>query len=277
MFEAERIPKRGKAPDVMGGFAFVQVGDAADYIRKALAEHVVSMMPSQVDVVGETEHPTSKGGTMTTLELRVTWTLTDGESGETATIQSFGAGADTGDKYSGKAMTNAMKYALLAGFLLSTGDDVELADSSDRRANRTEVYSASNLPPQANRSPDGGLIGIVEATDKITSDYLIRPDPEGVNHLGFRLKDGRSGMLVEASGEVAESLMVVRENLIGQRVVVWGRIEQRETGKRLQNGRPITYSACVLERLTGPNGLVIPSEPTPTQADDSELDALVAA
>ena len=57
------------------------------------------------------------GGTMTTVDLVVTWTLTDGESGETIEIQSFGAGADGGDKYSGKASTSAMKYALLSGFL----------------------------------------------------------------------------------------------------------------------------------------------------------------
>jgi hypothetical protein len=39
MYEAERIPKRGKAPAAMGGFEFVQVGDAADFIRKALTTH----------------------------------------------------------------------------------------------------------------------------------------------------------------------------------------------------------------------------------------------
>ena len=125
MWEAERIPKNGIAPAVMGGYRFVQVGDAADYIRKALAEKVITMMPTAVRVINQTDRPTAKGGIMTTVDLVVDWTLTDGESGESIVIQSFGAGADGGDKYSGKASTSAMKYALLSGFLLSTGEDTE--------------------------------------------------------------------------------------------------------------------------------------------------------
>ena len=56
MYEAERIPKRGRAPAAMGGFEFVQVGDAADVIRKALAEHKVSMIPSAIEFVDSIEH-----------------------------------------------------------------------------------------------------------------------------------------------------------------------------------------------------------------------------
>ena len=128
MYEAERIPKNGTAPAVLGGYPFVQVGDAADYIRKALAEHVVTMMPTTVRILSQTDRETKAGGSMTTVDIMVDWTLTDGESGESIVIQSFGAGADGGDKYSGKAQTNAMKYALLMGFLLSTGEDPELGE-----------------------------------------------------------------------------------------------------------------------------------------------------
>ena len=93
MYEAERIPKNGTAPAVMGGDRVGQGGDAADFIRRALAEKVISMVPSAVEVLDKTEHETKSGGSMTTVDLRVTWTLTDGESGETASIVSSGAGA----------------------------------------------------------------------------------------------------------------------------------------------------------------------------------------
>jgi hypothetical protein len=126
MYEAERIPKNGRAPDAMGGFPFVQVGDAADFIRKALADKIITMMPTAVRIISQTDRPTKSGGSMTTVDLITDWTITDGESGESIVIQSFGAGADGGDKYSGKAQTNAMKYALLMGFLLSTGDEPEM-------------------------------------------------------------------------------------------------------------------------------------------------------
>ena len=61
MAEVERIPKNGKAPAAMGGFPFVQVGDAADAIRKALAQRGVSMLPTGLEVVGEQEHETKSG------------------------------------------------------------------------------------------------------------------------------------------------------------------------------------------------------------------------
>jgi hypothetical protein len=158
MYEAERIPKNGIAPREMGGFGFVQVGDAADYVRKALGEKVISMLPTKVTILGQTEHATKSGGSVTVVDLITEWTLTDGESGESITIESFGAGADSGDKYSGKAQTNAMKYALLMGFLLSTGDDPELGDGAERRTvqeapERSQMRAASSpaLPDHTDR------------------------------------------------------------------------------------------------------------------------------
>jgi hypothetical protein len=146
MYEADRIPKNGKAPAAMGGFAFVQVGDAADYIRKALGEHVVTMMPTAVRIINQADRATKAGGSMTTVDIVTDWTLTDGESGESIVIQSFGAGADGGDKYSGKAQTNAMKYALLMGFLLSTGDDPEMGDGPAKAVPQRPQAPAPAVP-----------------------------------------------------------------------------------------------------------------------------------
>ena len=151
MWEAERIPKNGTAPTAMGGFKFVQVGDAADAIRKALAEKSVSMIPTAIEIVSETEHPTSSGKMMTTLTVRTTWTLTDGDSGESTVIQSIGSGADMGDKAAPKAQSSAMKYALLMGFLLSTGDDPEQTDTSDRQA-RGSRPAPPHLPARVDTS-----------------------------------------------------------------------------------------------------------------------------
>ena len=152
MWEAERIPKNGRAPQAMGGFPFVQVGDAADFIRKALAEKVITMMPTAVRVISQQDRATKSGGTMTTVDIVTAWTLTDGESGESIVIQSFGAGGDGGDKYSGKAQTNAMKYALLMGFLLSTGDDPELGDNH-QPATPPARATAAQPPPTAPSGP----------------------------------------------------------------------------------------------------------------------------
>jgi len=145
MLAVGRIPKNGTAPAAMGGYKFVQVGDAADAIRKELGARGVSMLPEAIDEISLQIGGGARGNT-TTQTVRTTWRLTDGETGETATIQSMGTGQDNGDKYSPKAQTNAMKYALLMGFLLSTGDDPEASDLSEPIAGPGITIAASNVP-----------------------------------------------------------------------------------------------------------------------------------
>jgi hypothetical protein len=281
MYEVERIPKNGIGPKEQGSYPFVRAGDAADVIRKALADKVVTMMPTHVQVVGQSDRPTSKGGTMTTVDLVVDWTITDGDSGESITLQTFGAGADTGDKYSGKAMTSAMKYAFLAGFLLSTGDDTENQDTSDRRSAAATVYSGNNPPPPMDRpgnvkvgsSPrpttheataDGGLVGIAQLGDA-PADYQLREEPEGWA-LSFKLMDGRKGFRVVARDDLAQALAVVQSEVIGQRVICHGKMGTASFSK---DGRTITYNVLDLERIEASEWTL----PAPSDVD-AELAAL---
>jgi hypothetical protein len=101
----------------------VQASAVADKVREQLSKLSVSMTPTQIDVISEGLTPSGKQALLT---LRFTWTLTDGETGETLSFQSIGTGADSGDKAAYKAATGALKYALLTGFLIPTGDDPEV-------------------------------------------------------------------------------------------------------------------------------------------------------
>lgn len=237
MAEAGRIPKNGsyKQPGEYGHFKFVQVGDAADSIRTALGTRGVSMLPSAVEVVGETEHATKSGGTMTTVTIRTTWTLVDGESGETATIQSIGTGADAGDKASPKAQTNAMKYALLMGFLLSTGDDPETSDSSDRRPRQSSgsASGAPEAPEPSVRESEGGLIGVASLGKSAPVDGELRETPDGWS-VGFVIGEGREKVQVVATGDWAQSLATVLPTVMGERVQVYGPVhpETMRVGQR---------------------------------------------
>lgn len=240
MYEAERIPKNGTAPAAMGGFKFVQVGDAADAIRKALAEQKISMIPTGIEVIGESEHPTSSGKMMTTLTVRTTWTLTDGDSGETTVIQSIGAGADMGDKAAPKAQSSAMKYALLMGFLLSTGDDPEQTDTSDRQSRS----APPRLPPRVDESaqdPQPSTEPYVETEEIIGRErrrgiirkgsaegYKLeaRIGPEG-HVIGFKLETSKGNIpqcvvagplgetLFQATGGKPEALLGVPSTVAG--------------------------------------------------------------
>lgn len=111
------------------GYKFVQASAVADKVREQLSKLNVSMTPTQVDVLSEGLTPSGKQSLLT---LRFTWTLTDGDSGETISFQSVGTGADSGDKAAYKAATGALKYALLTGFLIPTGDDPEADAATDR-------------------------------------------------------------------------------------------------------------------------------------------------
>ena len=111
------------------GYKFVQASAVADKVREQLTKLNVSMTPTQIDVISEGLTPSGK---QTLLTLRFTWTLTDGDSGETISFQSVGTGADSGDKAAYKAATGALKYALLTGFLIPTGDDPESDTTTDK-------------------------------------------------------------------------------------------------------------------------------------------------
>lgn len=278
MYEADRIPKNGTAPAAMGGFKFVQVGDAADVIRKALAEQKVSMIPTAIELVSEADHATSSGKTMSTVTVRTTWTLTDADSGESIVIQSMGSGADMGDKAIPKAQTNAMKYALLMGFLLSTGDDPEMTDSSDRRGERNLRVGAADYQPPAEKPPpppahDGGLIGTA-AVGKAPADFEIRERAEGGWAVAFRLTDGRKSMKVIAYDALAEALHAVKANVIDQRVQCWGVVSD-ETFTPKGTTKSITYQVLTLNRIeTADFTLPSPDVAAMTVDASEELDAL---
>jgi hypothetical protein len=122
------VPKGGT--NQAQGYKFVQASAVADKVREQLAKLNVSMTPTTIDVISEGVTPSGKQALLT---LRFTWTLTDGDSGETISFQSIGTGADSGDKAAYKAATGALKYALLTGFLIPTGDDPEADPATDNQ------------------------------------------------------------------------------------------------------------------------------------------------
>jgi hypothetical protein len=67
------------------------------------------------------------------------YTFMDVDTAEEITVKVAGEGLDAGDKAPYKAMTGALKYALLQSFLLATGDDPE-----DERTNSANYSSMTH-------------------------------------------------------------------------------------------------------------------------------------
>lgn len=128
------------------GYKYVQAAAVADKIRNEFSERGLTMIPETIAV---TESGLTPSGKQALITLLITWKITDSESGEFVTFQSVGSGSDSTDKAVYKAMTGALKYALLLGFLIPTGDDPEnekVLDQATVAAVGKKLFSNESAP-----------------------------------------------------------------------------------------------------------------------------------
>lgn len=149
MKAVERVPKRGR--NAFHGYDYATEADIAAEVRKAMAERHLMLVP---DVVETSWHdvPRKAGGVDRIATLKVKFTLMDGDSGEELAFHVLGEGQDGGDKATYKAMTGAIKYALLKLFLIPTGDDPEI--DSSKPGTSADAKAASSERGSAPRSSD---------------------------------------------------------------------------------------------------------------------------
>ncbi|MCY1042670.1 ERF family protein [Corallococcus sp. bb12-1] len=122
MGEVERVPKSGR--NDFHRYDYATEADIVSAVRKAMADRALMLIPSVVKTEWH-EVERSKGGKDRLVTLTVQFTLHDGDSGEEKSFEVLGEGQDQGDKATYKALTGAVKYALLKLFLIPTGDDPE--------------------------------------------------------------------------------------------------------------------------------------------------------
>ena len=116
------IQKRGF--NERNNYSYVTAADLAGAVGDILAELGVVIVPSLESITYEAGR---NGGAEVSRSAQVvmSYTFTDVDTGEAITAKVAGQGLDSGDKAPYKAMTGALKYALLQSFLLATGDDPE--------------------------------------------------------------------------------------------------------------------------------------------------------
>lgn len=119
-----RIEKRGVAPAAMGGFKFVQVTDVMEALKPLLDARGILLRPDAEDIRLDLYPREGRDGPGVLATVRVAlYAVKDGE--EVLLARTYGQGADTQDKATGKATTSALKQALLIAFSIPTGDDPE--------------------------------------------------------------------------------------------------------------------------------------------------------
>ncbi len=115
------VQKRGH--NERSNYSYVTAADIAGSVGDILAELGVVVIPRLEDI--SYESATGRGEATRMARVVMAYTFADVDSGEEIVAKVAGQGLDPGDKAPYKAMTGALKYALLQSFLLATGDDPE--------------------------------------------------------------------------------------------------------------------------------------------------------
>lgn len=126
------IQKRGH--NERANYSYVTAADIAGSVGDILAELGVVVIPRLEDI--SYESAAGRGEATRMARVVMAYTFADVDSGEEVVAKVAGQGLDPGDKAPYKAMTGALKYALLQSFLLATGDDPE-DDRLDARVTGT--------------------------------------------------------------------------------------------------------------------------------------------
>ena len=132
------VQKRGH--NERSNYSYVTAADIAGPVGDILAELGVVVIPSLEEISYE---PASGRREATPMARVIAYTFSDVDSGEEVVATAAGQGLDAGDKAPYKAMTGALKYALLQTFLLATGDDPE-DERVDARFNKSSSGRAIN-------------------------------------------------------------------------------------------------------------------------------------
>ena len=146
------IQKRGH--NERFNYNYVTAADIAGSVGDILSELGVVVIPCLENITYESA--TDRGETTGMARVVMAYTFSDVDSGEEIVAKVAGQGLDPGDKAPYKAMTGALKYALLQSFLLATGDDPE-----DERA---DSRTASGPEPMITAEQTRELQGLIEET-----------------------------------------------------------------------------------------------------------------
>lgn len=129
----DRMPVIGKehrAPQQMGGYAFRGIEDILAALNPLLAEHGLYYTPEVIDLQRRDITIPGRNTVMVETLLHANLTFHGPVPGDRVEMDAWGEARDAGDKGVPKAMTNAIKNALLAWLALPTEDTAR--DDTDR-------------------------------------------------------------------------------------------------------------------------------------------------
>ena len=163
------VQKRGF--NERNNYSYVTAADLAGSVGDILAELGVVIIPRLESIAYEPARNTAADAARAA-QVVMAYTFADVDSGEEITARVAGQGLDAGDKAPYKAMTGALKYALLQSFLLATGDDPE-----EERLNHTAAVNGSDRDRLVTVEEVNQLRALIDETetelDRVLSYYKV--------------------------------------------------------------------------------------------------------
>jgi hypothetical protein len=127
-------------------YTYTTDGHLCEVLHPLFVKHGLIVYPT--DITMDIREGGKEGRYLSTATVTYIIASTDGDS---LIVKSVGQGNDNGDKGASKAMTQAKKYCLLQALLLSTTDDAEADEKTDRAVEPS--YAAPKPAPAPASKP----------------------------------------------------------------------------------------------------------------------------
>jgi ERF superfamily len=140
------VPKRGH--NERKNYNYVTAADIAGAVGDILADLGVVVVP-RLESISHEPSRMARSEAEHVARVVMAYTFMDVDTAEEITVKVAGEGLDAGDKAPYKAMTGALKYALLQSFLLATGDDPENESAQSHQAGSAQPRTVTEQETKA--------------------------------------------------------------------------------------------------------------------------------
>lgn len=161
------------------GYQYRGIADLYLATQPLMAKHRVHIAPYRIIDDSWAERPTKNGGTMACVRMRVQYRVFH-EDGSFVEMETTGEAMDSGDKATNKAMSSAMKYALIQLFAIPEEDpeiDTEhaspaLAEAPNQAPSPVAATAGQHLPKASKEAVKALAIAMNEAGIKDREEVL---------------------------------------------------------------------------------------------------------
>lgn len=143
----ERVSYVQKDKQMTGGgsYRYASVENVIAALRPEMVKEQLILIPTALEPLTLEVFEGKTGTRQNRTQVRYTFDLLHGPSGQTKPIVVIGERMDVGDKSSNKAMTSARKYALVMAFNLETGTDPDDTPSHEQQRGGQKGTSDKDL------------------------------------------------------------------------------------------------------------------------------------